>query len=127
MSSDNASAEREAASLAEVLGRLADVTAEGTCARASLVRYLERVLAMFEARMGETHEALVLILGQRLQTLGVEVTAAVLFGSAGRGELEPDSDIDLLLVAEGLSQLEAQAHFKATRIAASGERHRLLA
>lgn len=113
MSSDNASAEREAASLADVLGRLAAVTVEGTFARASLVRHLERVLGMFEARMGETRESVVLSLRQRLQTLGVEVAAAALFGSAARDELEPDSDIDLLLIGEGLSQLEARAHFKA--------------
>ncbi len=41
------------------------------------------------------------------------MAAAALFGSAARDELEPDSDIDLLLIADGLSQLEAQAHFKA--------------
>lgn len=101
------------ARLPAVLARLAALTAEGSPARAALVRQLERVLRDFEARKGENLETLVRILGERLQTLPADVTTAVLFGSAVRDELEPDSDIDLLLIADGLSQLEAQAHFKA--------------
>ena len=104
---------QEAARLPAVLAQLATVTADGSAARAALVRRLERVLREFEARQGESLEALVRILGERLQTLDAAVTAAALFGSAARDELEPDSDVDLLLIADGLSQLEAQAHFKA--------------
>lgn len=37
-----------------------------------------------------------------------------MFGSAARGELRPESDIDLLVIAAGLSMLRAQAHYKPT-------------
>lgn len=52
------------------------------------------------------------MLGERLRSLGGEVVAAAVFGSAARGELQASSDIDLLVVAGGLSTFEAQAYFK---------------
>ena len=52
------------------------------------------------------------VLRQHLGLLEHKVVAAAVFGSAARGETHADSDIDLLLVTEELSKLEAQAHFK---------------
>jgi len=97
--------EPDAARLAEVLDRLAAVTVAGSFARSMLVSRLESLLRLFEACKSETLEGLVRVLAWRLATLDANVTAAALFGSAARDELEPDSD--------GLSQLEAQVHFKA--------------
>jgi predicted nucleotidyltransferase len=105
--------EPDAARLAEVLDRLAAVTVAGSFARSMLVSRLESLLRLFEACKSETLEGLVRVLAWRLATLDANVTAAALFGSAARDELEPDSDVDLLLIADGLSQLEAQVHFKA--------------
>lgn len=52
------------------------------------------------------------VLKSRLDELEEDIDAAAIFGSAARGETRPNSDIDLLLIAAGLSKLVAQAHFK---------------
>lgn len=54
------------------------------------------------------------LLSERLQSLDGQVIAAAVFGSAVRGELNASSDIDLLVIAQGLSTVAAQAHFKPT-------------
>lgn len=52
------------------------------------------------------------VLREAVSQLGGGVHAAAIFGSVARGEPRPDSDIDLLLIADGLSRLQAQSHFK---------------
>lgn len=52
------------------------------------------------------------LLSHQVDKLGEKVEAAAIFGSAARGESEPASDIDLLLLTD-LPQLKAQALFKA--------------
>lgn len=52
------------------------------------------------------------LLRERLRSIDGQLIAAAVFGSAARGELGADSDVDLLVVAKGLSTIEAQAHFK---------------
>ncbi|WP_186830327.1 nucleotidyltransferase domain-containing protein [Mitsuaria sp. TWR114] len=98
--------------LTEVLDRLAGITAEGSLARKDLVERLESLLRAFESVSGETLEGLVQALSRHLGTLQPSADVAVVFGSAAQGELLPGSDVDVLLIARNLSQLEAQAHFK---------------
>lgn len=52
------------------------------------------------------------LLRERLRSIDGQLIAAAVFGSAARGELRADSDIDLLVIAGGLSTFEAQVHFK---------------
>lgn len=87
-----------------------------------LERRTERGLAVFQAakdpalaplkqllqQEGETAQ----VLRAQLETLDEDVDAAVIFGSAARGETHAESDIDVLLLAPRLSRLSAQAHFK---------------
>ena len=54
------------------------------------------------------------LLRERLQCLDCVVEAAAVFGSAARGELRPESDIDLLVIANELSTLLAQERYKPT-------------
>lgn len=56
--------------------------------------------------------ALVRLLRERLATLSGNVEAAALFGSAARGHLHAESDIDVLVLTPDVSRLQAQAHFK---------------
>lgn len=67
-----------------------------------------------DVSLGQLSQAQLSLLRERLQGLKVDVVVAVVFGSAARGELRPESDIDLLVIAPGLSTLEAQAHYKPT-------------
>lgn len=53
---------------------------------------------------------------------GVPAAVTVLFGSRARGDYRPDSDIDILLVADDLPEPELRAAAKA--LAADGARHR---
>ncbi|WP_310564209.1 nucleotidyltransferase domain-containing protein [Hydrogenophaga sp.] len=64
--------------------------------------------------LGQLSPAQLSLLRERLQGLEVDVVVAAVFGSAARGELHPKSDIDLLVIAPGLSTLRAQAHYKPT-------------
>jgi len=52
------------------------------------------------------------VLRDAVSQLEAQVHAAAIFGSIARGEPHAGSDIDLLLIADGLSRLQAQAHFK---------------
>ena len=52
------------------------------------------------------------VLLARVEQLGKEVAAAAIFGSSARGQTQEGSDIDLLLLTD-MSQLKAQAFFKA--------------
>lgn len=52
------------------------------------------------------------VLREELALFEAPVRAAAIFGSVARGEAGADSDIDLLLIADGTSTLDAQAHFK---------------
>ena len=60
----------------------------------------------------QQENVLVQTLREHLGTLEDHVTAAAVFGSAARGEMHAASDVDVLLIAEDLSRLTAQAHFK---------------
>ncbi len=55
---------------------------------------------------------LVRALREHLATLKGQVEAAALFGSAARGDMHSESDIDLLVLTPDISRLQAQAHFK---------------
>jgi len=55
---------------------------------------------------------LVRALREHLATLKGQVDAAALFGSAARGDMHSESDIDLLVLTPDISRLQAQAHFK---------------
>lgn len=76
MNSDDESVEREAARLADVLGRLAAITVEGSVARAVLVSRLEELRRLFEAKAGETLEGMVRVLKSRQATMGADVVTA---------------------------------------------------
>jgi predicted nucleotidyltransferase len=85
-------------------------------------RRMERGVPVFQASRDPSLAPLAQLLQQDSQTrqilsdqvakLGDRVQAAVIFGSAARGESGEGSDIDLLLLTE-LPQLKAQALFKA--------------
>jgi predicted nucleotidyltransferase len=87
-----------------------------------LERHTERGHTLFQASTDPSLTPLRLLLQQdsqmaqvlrnQVETLNEAVATAVIFGSAARGELNADSDIDLLLIAPKLSKLLAQAHFK---------------
>jgi predicted nucleotidyltransferase len=87
-----------------------------------LERRTERGRAVFQASQDPGLGPLKLLLQQdgemvrvlraQLATLDEDVDAAVIFGSAARGETHAESDIDVLLLAPKLSRLSAQAHFK---------------
>jgi predicted nucleotidyltransferase len=68
-------------------------------------------LAGLRSLLQQDNEA-VQTLRAHLATLKGKVMAAAVFGSAARGDLHATSDLDVLLVATGLSRLAAQAHFK---------------
>jgi len=55
---------------------------------------------------------LVRVVREYLTQLPGQVAAAAVFGSAARGDLHADSDVDLLVLTPDLSRLQAQAHFK---------------
>lgn len=52
------------------------------------------------------------VLREELARFKAPIDAAAIFGSVARGEAGADSDIDLLLIADSTSRLDAQAHFK---------------
>lgn len=55
---------------------------------------------------------IVRVLREHLASLKGAVTAAAIFGSAARGDMHSDSDVDLLVLTPDISRLQAQAHFK---------------
>lgn len=55
---------------------------------------------------------LVRVMREYLATMKGGVEAAAIFGSAARGDMHVDSDVDLLVLTPDLSRLQAQAHFK---------------
>lgn len=61
-------------------------------------------------KVSRVTESLLEILKQRL---GEKLVSVVLFGSYARGQITPESDVDILIIAEGLSSssLERQALF----------------
>lgn len=84
--------------------------------------HTERGKAVYKASLDPSLVPLRLLLQQdsemarllraRLDEFEEDVEAAAIFGSAARGELRAESDIDLLLIGAELSRLNAQAHFK---------------
>lgn len=56
-------------------------------------------------------EFLAPVVGALEQALGDDLIALVLFGSRARSDARPDSDWDLLLIAEGLPLNTLQRHF----------------
>lgn len=89
-----------------------------------LERHIERGRTLFRAsrdpslaplrQLLQHHNETAIVLRERVKDLGLAVERAAIFGSTARGEAGPDSDIDVLLIASGLSRLKAQAHFKST-------------
>lgn len=68
---------------------------------------LRPLIAFFQQQ-----SALAQSLRQRIDELGNEVQAAAIFGSTASGAALPDSDVDVLLLAD-IPRVRAQAHFKA--------------
>lgn len=87
-----------------------------------LEKSVERGQAVYSASRDPALKPLLALLQQDQETVRVlreelaqfeaPVLAGAIFGSVARGEATADSDIDLLLISDASSTLDAQAHFK---------------
>lgn len=70
-------------------------------------------LSNSHGRFGTVLKALDRLLGALQESLGEKLISVVLYGSCARGQMGPESDVDILIIAEGLSDssLDRQALF----------------
>jgi hypothetical protein len=56
------------------------------------------------------------VLERLKESLGESLVSFVLYGSYARGQIDPESDVDILIIAEGLSDSSLDRHAFFTRI-----------